>query len=561
MGLPYFYQLQGASFAALSALNFRTAVVDMDDSKMSALDVGTLNVQGKQLIAYVSIGQAETYRDYWQPSWTTNPPDFIAGQDPVWGSYYVKFWDPAWQDIVFLQIDKAIALGYDGVYLDVVNVYQNAQVASAYSGSSISQEMIDFVISISQYAKAIDPNFKIIPNNGVELLATSDTDPTAPNTAYLNAIDGVGVESLWYNGDNVSPWTAYDLEYIQYALDADKFVLAMSYPTEDALQEEFIANAIDAGLVPFVPDVLLTGAIDPVNYTIEAIMAGHDINVPWAPQVDEPPSSDNHVPVISSNGGGDAATVTLYENAMAVTTVKATDVDPGQTLAYSIVGGADKNSFVLESSTGALAFATAPDYETPRDGGGNNVYNVIISVLDGAGGSDTQTLAVTIRDVAGVKLTGNDSANTLTGTGEIDTLTGRGGNDILSGFGGNDVLRGDAGADTLTGGAGADRFVYRGTSESGILAGARDVIQDFDTTRDRIDFSEIDANTAKRGDQAFTLVSQTAFTAPGQLHWNYVFIDGVEHTILEGNVNSSLGADFSIDLVGHVALQSNCFIL
>ena len=54
----------------------------------------------------------------------------------------------------------------------------------------------------------------------------------------------------------------------------------------------------------------------------------------------------NQEPQIVSNGGGDNATVSIPENATAVTTVVATDIDPGTTLTYSIVGGADAQRFV-----------------------------------------------------------------------------------------------------------------------------------------------------------------------------------------------------------------------
>jgi hypothetical protein len=49
----------------------------------------------------------------------------------------------------------------------------------------------------------------------------------------------------------------------------------------------------------------------------------------------------NAPPIITSNGGGDAAAVSIAENTTAVTTVTATDPDPGflQTLSYPIIGG------------------------------------------------------------------------------------------------------------------------------------------------------------------------------------------------------------------------------
>src|SRR5438128_10722190 len=65
----------------------------------------------------------------------------------------------------------------------------------------------------------------------------------------------------------------------------------------------------------------------------------------------------NEAPVISSNGGGATAAVSVAENSTAVTTVTASDPDAGATLSYSIVGGADAAKFTIDSATGALAFA------------------------------------------------------------------------------------------------------------------------------------------------------------------------------------------------------------
>ena len=107
----------------------------------------------------------------------------------------------------------------------------------------------------------------------------------------------------------------------------------------------------------------------------------------------------NDAPTITSNGGGDTATVSILENTTAVTTVTATDPDAGQTLSYSITGGADASKFTIGSATGALSFITAPNFELPTDAGGNNVYDVTVQVSDGHGGIDTQAIAATVTDV------------------------------------------------------------------------------------------------------------------------------------------------------------------
>ena len=106
----------------------------------------------------------------------------------------------------------------------------------------------------------------------------------------------------------------------------------------------------------------------------------------------------NSAPIITSNGGGATAAISVAENSTAITTVTASDVD-GNTLTYSVTGGADAAKFGIDSSSGVLAFLTPPDFEIPTDADGNNQYVVIVQVSDGTA-IDTQTITVTVTDVA-----------------------------------------------------------------------------------------------------------------------------------------------------------------
>jgi hypothetical protein len=99
--------------------------------------------------------------------------------------------------------------------------------------------------------------------------------------------------------------------------------------------------------------------------------------------------------VIQSNGGGDTAATNVAENSTAVTTVSATGA-PG--IVYAIAGGADAAQFTINASTGALAFAAAPNYEVRNDSDHNGLYQVIVSATAGAL-SDLQTLTVTVTNV------------------------------------------------------------------------------------------------------------------------------------------------------------------
>lgn len=107
---------------------------------------------------------------------------------------------------------------------------------------------------------------------------------------------------------------------------------------------------------------------------------------------------NNSDPIITSNGGGDAATVHVPEGTNAVTTVTATDPD-NDTLTFSISGGTDGASFTIDPATGVLTFITTPDYENPADSNKDNTYEVRVTVADGQGGFDHQVITVIVDDV------------------------------------------------------------------------------------------------------------------------------------------------------------------
>ncbi|PNQ96499.1 hypothetical protein C1S70_22930, partial (plasmid) [Azospirillum argentinense] len=99
---------------------------------------------------------------------------------------------------------------------------------------------------------------------------------------------------------------------------------------------------------------------------------------------------DLDAPVFTSS-----ATASVPENTTAVVTLAATDSSGPVT--YSLVGGADQAKFSLSGA--ALTFATAPDYESPTDSDGNNVYVVVVRATDANGNTTDQTISVTVTDV------------------------------------------------------------------------------------------------------------------------------------------------------------------
>ena len=82
----------------------------------------------------------------------------------------------------------------------------------------------------------------------------------------------------------------------------------------------------------------------------------------------------------------------------AVYTAQAT-AEAGATVLYSISGGADSGKFSINSS-GVVGFISSPNFESPTDVGGNNVYDLIIRATQaGSTFAVTRSVAVTVTDV------------------------------------------------------------------------------------------------------------------------------------------------------------------
>lgn len=81
------------------------------------------------VICYMSIGEAEDYRYYWQSAWKKGSPSWLREVNPDWaGNFKVHYWEKAWQDIIFGNEQsytyKIVAAHFDGVYLDIIDGFE-----------------------------------------------------------------------------------------------------------------------------------------------------------------------------------------------------------------------------------------------------------------------------------------------------------------------------------------------------------------------------------------------------------------------------------------------------
>ncbi|MFV8357160.1 endo alpha-1,4 polygalactosaminidase [Flavobacterium sp. XS1P32] len=121
---------------AVTSTNYDLLIMDLffkDNTQFTSSEITQLKNKangGKRLIlSYMSIGEAENYRYYWQPRWNTYKPSWLDTENPNWaGNYKVKYWNTEWQNIIYgnnnSYLKKIIDSNFDGVYLDIIDAFE-----------------------------------------------------------------------------------------------------------------------------------------------------------------------------------------------------------------------------------------------------------------------------------------------------------------------------------------------------------------------------------------------------------------------------------------------------
>lgn len=129
------YSSKQAFINAVAATNYDVVLIDyaFNEDAYTAAEINNMKVKangGKRLlISYMSIGEAENYRYYWQNDWKPGSPGWLDKENPDWaGNYKVKYWNADWQNIIYgndsSYLKKILDAGFDGVYLDIIDAFE-----------------------------------------------------------------------------------------------------------------------------------------------------------------------------------------------------------------------------------------------------------------------------------------------------------------------------------------------------------------------------------------------------------------------------------------------------
>lgn len=111
------------------------------------------------------------------------------------------------------------------------------------------KKMQQFVENISEYARAKDSDFLIIPQNGPEL-SFNELDPeSALSNEYLAAVDGFGMEEVFYNGESATD--EYRLDMLRKLKDYKPILVSEYVQSESLIDDAYVKNEIE-GFIGFV---------------------------------------------------------------------------------------------------------------------------------------------------------------------------------------------------------------------------------------------------------------------------------------------------------------------
>jgi cysteinyl-tRNA synthetase len=121
---------------AVTSTNYDLLIMDLfynDGTEFTASEINQLKNKkngGRRLvIAYMSVGEAEDYRYYWESNWNNNKPDWLDNENPDWkGNFKVKYWNKEWQNLIYgndnSYLKKILDAGFNGVYLDIIDAFE-----------------------------------------------------------------------------------------------------------------------------------------------------------------------------------------------------------------------------------------------------------------------------------------------------------------------------------------------------------------------------------------------------------------------------------------------------
>ena len=247
-----YYKLQNYQDSDFKDVKDSTIVVDLYESikpyKLQSIKkLNTWNKNNNLTLAYMSIGEAEDYREYYPE---LNKKLILEVNEQWPGNFTVKYWEPEWQAIIINYVDQIIDQGFNGTYLDIVDCFHRFDDKKLYA-----KRMAEFIIKIKAHSNKKDKKFEIIIQNGLDIINfLSEED----KNNFLSSISGASLEAHLNEEKKFKADRYYEKLFPIYS-NLNKKMYAIEYLSSEDEQAQFFEYAKKWKLIPLVTDPKLRG--------------------------------------------------------------------------------------------------------------------------------------------------------------------------------------------------------------------------------------------------------------------------------------------------------------
>jgi cysteinyl-tRNA synthetase len=208
-------------------------IIDPDDYTKKEISFLT---RKKQVLAYLSVGEAEEYRKYF----STLNKEIIVKENEEWkGNFPIKFWHEDWKKTLFKYAEEIAEKGFDGFSLDVVDVWE------AYENKQLYKEkMAQLLIELSDHIQKKFPERIFLIHNSHQLFEFEEI------MLRYTGILQEGLYETWMKEKPDQWWLEEKFQALSRLQKAGKFIALLEYTRDKTKMRQIKEAAKALGFFP-----------------------------------------------------------------------------------------------------------------------------------------------------------------------------------------------------------------------------------------------------------------------------------------------------------------------
>ncbi len=378
------------------------------------------------------------------------------------------------------------------------------------TGSAIDYETLGGSIGITIQASSADGSIAT-QNFTIGIIDVNDVAPSFTSAASVSVVENISTSFTLIDADVVDSDGGVTVFSLSGA-DASRFTIDSATGEVRFSSAPDYENPLDTNGDNIYSIVI--NAFDGIhNSTQAASITVQDVN--------------DVASIFTSGTSGN-----IQENAAASTVVyDANVIDPDGSTAIFSLSGADASRFSIDSATGEVRFLASPDFESPLDANGDNLYDITVTANDG--------VHLTTRDVTISVQNVNDAAPTFT-SGTSATAVENTASTVVV-YDANVIDPDGASPIFSLGGVDASRFTINATTGEVRFANAPDYENPLD-----VGANNVYNITVNAFDGVQTAAQAVAITVTGINDTAPTFTSGTSATIAENTLASTVVYDANV---------------